>query len=65
VAFLPAESLDFADGHSLNTHLGERFFDVLHFEGLDYGLDLFHVAGKESEAMLTGKHQDLRALLIP
>ena len=58
MAFLTAETFDFAHSHSLNADLGQGFLDVLHFEGLDDGFDFFHVAWKKTEAILTGKHQD-------
>ena len=43
VAFLPSESFDFGDRHSLDTKLGQSFFNLLEFERLNDRFQLFHL----------------------
>ena len=45
VAPLAAEALDLGDGHALYANFRKRFPHVVELEGLDDGLDLFHVLG--------------------
>jgi hypothetical protein len=40
--FLPTVPLDFGDGHSLNSKLVQRLFDIIELERLDDGLYFFH-----------------------
>jgi hypothetical protein len=42
VSFLAAVSFDFGNGHALNTHLVQRFFDIIELEWLDDCFDFFH-----------------------
>jgi hypothetical protein len=44
VSFLASKSLHFRDGHSLDSNLGERLFDVLEFKGLNNGFYFLHVS---------------------
>ena len=42
VAFLPAESFHFADGHAFDADFAEGVFDFLELERLDDGFDFLH-----------------------
>ena len=42
VALLPAETLGFGDGNTLQSHLLERFLYLVELEWLDDGLYFFH-----------------------
>ena len=39
---LPAKAFDFADGHALDSYIGQSGFNVLQLEGFDYGFDELH-----------------------
>jgi hypothetical protein len=43
VAFLAAETFDFANGHSFDPEVGKGLFDLFEFEGFDDGFDFFHI----------------------
>ena len=44
VAFLAAETFDFAHGHAGDADFGECFTYIVEFEGFDDGFDFFHGA---------------------
>ena len=44
VSFLASKSLHFRDGHTLDSNLGERLFDVFEFKRLNNGFYFLHVS---------------------
>jgi hypothetical protein len=42
MTLLPTKPLDLDGGHTGDARRGQGLADVIQFEGLDYGLDLFH-----------------------
>src|SRR4030095_10018311 len=56
VAFLPTEPFDFRDGHSLDSKLSQRLFDLLELERFDDGFQFFHVrVNSASHGLLQSK----------
>ena len=43
MTLLPTETFDFSDGHAFHAETGKGFFHFFELEGLDDGLDFFHV----------------------
>ena len=42
VTLLPAKAFDFADGHALDSYIGQSGLNVLQLEWFDYGFDELH-----------------------